>query len=92
MEGRTIGSSHGAITKVNQDGTKVVVNEATVGFSSPIRSTAAGGGNPALKKEDGTIREGYAGYFVLENFDPDTAGSRRGSPYGWNGKTSGWIS
>ena len=44
--------------------------EATVGFSSPIRSTAAGGGNPALKKENGTIREGYAGYFVLENFDP----------------------
>jgi hypothetical protein len=71
VEGRTIGSSHGAIEQVNQDGTKVVVNGATVGFSSPIRSTAAGGGNPALKNADGTIREGYAGYFVLENFDPE---------------------
>ena len=74
VEGRTIGSSHGAITKVNQDGTKVVVNEATVGFSSPIRSTAAGGGNPALKNPDGTIREGYAGYFVFENYDPEPQG------------------
>ena len=51
VEGRTIGSSRGT------------VGETTVGFSSPIRSTAAGGGNPALK-------EGYAGYFVLENYDP----------------------
>jgi hypothetical protein len=55
VDGQTIGSSHGTIAGVNG---------ATVGFSSPIRSTAAGGGNPALN------REGYAGYFVLENYDP----------------------
>jgi hypothetical protein len=63
VEGRTNGSSHGTIEQKNQDGTTTVVNQATVGFSSPIRSTAGGGGNPTLK-------EGYAGYFVLENYDP----------------------
>jgi len=64
VAGHTIGSSHGTIKQANQNGTTTVVNGATVGFSSPIRSTAAGGGNPALN------REGYAGYFVLENYDP----------------------
>ena len=71
VEGRTIGSSHGTIKQVNQNGPPTEVKGATVGFSSPLRSTAAGGGNPSLKEPDGTTtRQGYAGYFVFENYDP----------------------
>ena len=69
--GGTIGSSRGTIVTVNEDGTETTADEATVAFSSPLRSTAAGGGNPALKTDDNSIRQGYAGYFVLENFDPE---------------------
>jgi hypothetical protein len=53
--GRTIASSRGNI-RPGQFG--------TVSISSPLMSTSFGGGNPALK------RDGYAGYFVLENYTP----------------------
>ena len=68
--GQTIGSSRGTITTRDANGVETRTNEATVAFSSPIRSTATGGGNPALRNPDGSVREGYAGYFVLGNFDP----------------------
>lgn len=66
VQGQTLGSSR----RTGQ--------EAAVAFSSPLGNSAAGGGNPALKNPDGTLRQGYAGYFVLENFDPDPASSLRG--------------
>jgi hypothetical protein len=40
-------------------------NVGTVSMNSILFSNAAGGGNPALGD-----RKGYAGYLVLENFDP----------------------
>jgi hypothetical protein len=70
VSGQTIGSSHGTITPVDADGNPgAAVDDATVAFASPLRSTAAGGGNPALN------RDGYAGYFVLENYDPAPQGA-----------------
>jgi hypothetical protein len=74
VDGQTIGSSHGRIKPVNQDGIEGAEVKGTVGFSSPLRSTAAGGGNPSLKNPDGSIRDGYAGYFVFENYDPEPQG------------------
>ena len=53
--GRTIGSSHGVVS-----GTQI----GTVAINSPLINTSAGGGNPALQ------RDGYAGYFVFENYTP----------------------
>lgn len=67
VSGQTIGSSQGDINFIDDSTTSV--SRGTVGFSSPLRSTAAGGGNPALD------RPGYAGYFLLENYDPDPLNS-----------------
>lgn len=53
--GVTVGSSR--IT--NKDG-----RIGTVAISSPLINTSAGGGNPQLQ------RDGYAGYFVFENYTP----------------------
>ncbi len=66
VTGKTIGSS------------RITASEASVAVSSPLTSTAAGGGNPALKNPDDSLREGYAGYFVLENFDPDPTSHLKG--------------
>ncbi len=60
-EGQTVGSSQGNINYA--DGGAPVQRE-DVAFNSPFRLTAAGGGNPNLN------RQGYAGYLVLENYDP----------------------
>ncbi|SAL28244.1 FecR domain-containing protein [Caballeronia humi] len=58
ISGRTIGSSRGNV-RPGQFG--------TVAISSPLMSTAFGGGNPAMPN-----RDGYAGYFILENYTPPT--------------------
>ena len=78
VTGQTIGSSRGTIVTVNRDGSQTTTDEATVAVSSPLMNTAAGGRNPNLRNDDGTPRKGYAGYFVLENFDPE----RQGDPIG----------
>jgi hypothetical protein len=64
VNGRSIGSSRGNIVTTNSIGTAAPPVFGTLALSSPLRSTAAGGGNPALP------RPGYAGYLVLENYDP----------------------
>jgi hypothetical protein len=56
VTGRTIASSR---ENVGSGENRVI------GITSPLTSTAAGGGNPQLQ------RPGYAGYFVLENFMPE---------------------
>ncbi len=60
-EGQTIGSSQG---NINYADSSAPVQREDVAFNSPFRLTAAGGGNPNLN------RQGYAGYLVLENYDP----------------------
>ena len=69
--GNTIGSSRGLISTLDASGNPVA-NFGTVAFGGPLRSTSAGGGNPALREigDPSAVRAGYAGYFVLENFDP----------------------
>jgi len=70
ISGLTVGSSQGAVITVGADGSPgASIDNATVAITSPLRSTAAGGGNPALN------RDGYAGYFVLENYDPSPQGA-----------------
>lgn len=59
FEGETTGSSQGPSSANDKP-----ENGNNYYFSSPIRATASGGGNPALDKQ------GYASYLVLENFDP----------------------
>ncbi|MBC7943824.1 MAG: hypothetical protein H7X91_00825, partial [Burkholderiales bacterium] len=70
VNGRTIGSSRG-----NVGNGRI----ATVGISSVLTSTSAGGGNPALN------RPGYAGYFVLENFTPEADQLNGGTEHGLGG-------
>lgn len=70
LSGQTVGSSQGTTTAVGADGSPgASTDNATVAMTSPLRSTSAGGGNPALN------RDGYAGYFVLENYDPSPQGA-----------------
>lgn len=64
VDARTIGSSQGDIVFIDSD-TSSSNSTGTIGFASSLRSTAAGGGNPDLN------RAGYAGYLVLQNFDPE---------------------
>lgn len=47
-------------------------DQASLAITSPLFSTAAGGGNPNLDPVDTppAQRTGRAGYYVLENFDP----------------------
>lgn len=52
IDGRTLGS------------TRADPKKTSIFITSPLFSTAAGGGNPLLNKP------GHAGYFVLENFEP----------------------
>jgi hypothetical protein len=58
---QTIGSSQG---NINFDDDTAVPQRELISFTSPFRLTAAGGSNPNL------VRQGYAGYLVLENYDP----------------------
>jgi hypothetical protein len=53
------------VTTISATGAaSATATKGTLSLSSPLRATSAGGGNPALN------RAGYAGYLVLENFDP----------------------
>jgi hypothetical protein len=61
VSGRTIGSSHDNTDRNAETG----LANASGLFSSRLDSTAAGGGNPLLPVQ------GRAGYFVLENVNPD---------------------
>ena len=79
--GQTIGSSRGTIITRDDTGKETGRKEGTVALSSPLRKTAAGGGNPVLKNQDGAIRQGYAGYFVLGNFDPAPQYANEPEPY-----------
>lgn len=61
VEGRTVGSSHD-----NTRRSEGKAEGATL-LTSPLFSTAAGGGNPDVRMS------GRAGYLVLENFNPAAA-------------------
>jgi hypothetical protein len=70
ISGRTIGSSRDNTDRNAQTG----LANASILFSSRLDSTAAGGGNPLLPVQ------GRAGYFVLENVDPDNPDFTIGDP------------
>jgi hypothetical protein len=54
---------------------------ASTFLTSELFNTASGGGNPALVDDDGNVRTGRAGYFVLENFiPPSIEGETRRTP------------
>jgi hypothetical protein len=81
VDGRTVASSRGDIVRTGADGRPISTSFGTVSMKSTLFNTAAGGGNPALKHglpdANGVVnpnvnphRDGYAGYLVLENFEP----------------------